>query len=180
MSSSTQSSRTWPRPSAASVRVWRFPFLRRLFRAWAVQAASASFWKIGRARTISSSSPPTWVKFLGALAKRPEIAIAIPTYFPAVPQLFAEVDREKVAQQQVSQSDVYTTMQTFMGGYLVNYFNRFGRQWQTYVEAEGEYRTNPDNIGRFYVTSANGNRVPLSSLVKVSRDHRTRIHHSLQ
>jgi HAE1 family hydrophobic/amphiphilic exporter-1 len=108
-------------------------------------------------------------KFLGALSKRPEIAIAIPTYFPAVPQLFAEVDREKVAQQQVSQSDVYTTMQTFMGGYLVNYFNRFGRQWQTYVEAEGEYRTNPDNIGRFYVTSANGNRVPLSSLVKVSR-----------
>ncbi len=86
-----------------------------------------------------------------------------------MPQLFAEVDREKVAQQQVSQSDVYTTMQTFMGGYLVNYFNRFGRQWQTYVEAEGEYRTNPDNIGRFYVTSANGNRVPLSSLVKVSR-----------
>jgi HAE1 family hydrophobic/amphiphilic exporter-1 len=56
-----------------------------------------------------------------------------------------------------------------MGGYLVNYFNRFGRQWQTYIEAEGEYRTNPDNIGRFYVTSANGNRVPLSSLVKVTR-----------
>jgi HAE1 family hydrophobic/amphiphilic exporter-1 len=108
-------------------------------------------------------------KFLGALGKRREIAIAIPTYFPAVPQLFADVDREKVAQQQVSQSDVYTTMQTFMGGYLVNYFNRFGRQWQTYIEAEGEYRTNPDNIGRFYVTSANGNRVPLSSLVKVSR-----------
>ena len=107
-------------------------------------------------------------KYLGALAKRREIAVAIPTYFPSVPQLFAEVDREKVAQQQVSQSDVYTTLQTFMGGYLVNYFNRFGRQWQTYVEAEGEYRTNPDNIGRFYVTSANGNRVPLSSLVKVS------------
>jgi HAE1 family hydrophobic/amphiphilic exporter-1 len=108
-------------------------------------------------------------KFLGAIGKRHEIAIAIPTYFPAVPQLFADVDREKVAQQQVSQSDVYTTMQTFMGGYLVNYFNRFGRQWQTYIEAEGEYRTNPDNIGRFYVTSANGNRVPLSSLVKVTR-----------
>jgi HAE1 family hydrophobic/amphiphilic exporter-1 len=108
-------------------------------------------------------------KYLGALGKRKEIAIAIPTYFPAVPQLFAEVDREKAAQQQVSQSDVYTTMQTFMGGYLVNYFNRFGRQWQTYVEAEGEYRTDPANIGQFYVTSANGNRVPLSALVKVSR-----------
>jgi HAE1 family hydrophobic/amphiphilic exporter-1 len=108
-------------------------------------------------------------KFLGALQKRPEIAVAIPTYYPAVPQLYADVDREKASQQQVSLSDVYTTMQTFMGGYLVNYFNRFGRQWQTYIEAEGEYRTNIDNIGQFYVTSANGNPVPLSSLVKVSR-----------
>ena len=108
-------------------------------------------------------------KFLGALQGRKEIAVAIPTYFPNVPQLYVDVDREKVSQQQVNQADVYATMQTFMGGYLVNYFNRFGRQWQTYVEAEGDYRTNIDNIGRFYVTSANGSRVPLSALVKVSR-----------
>ena len=43
----------------------------------------------------------------------------------------------------------YTTMQTFMGGYLVNYFNRFGRQWQTYVEAEGDTRANIQNINQF-------------------------------
>src|ERR1700722_1802331 len=73
--------------------------------------------------------------FLGALKDRKEIGAAIPSYQPAVPQLYVDVDREKVLQQQVSLSDVYTTMQTFMGGYLVNYFNRFGRQWQTYVEA---------------------------------------------
>jgi HAE1 family hydrophobic/amphiphilic exporter-1 len=108
-------------------------------------------------------------KFLGAIGKRPEIAAAIPTYFPAVPQLFVDVDKEKVAQQQVQLSDVYTTMQAFMGGYLVNYFNRFGRQWQTYVEAEGDSRTNIDNIGQFYVTAANGNRVPLSALTTVRR-----------
>jgi HAE1 family hydrophobic/amphiphilic exporter-1 len=60
-------------------------------------------------------------------------------------------------------------MQAFLGGSLVNYFNRFGRQWQTYVEAEGDYRTNIDNIGRFYVTSANGNRVPLSAVTTVKR-----------
>ncbi len=75
--------------------------------------------------------------FLGALSKRPEIAAAIPSYQPAVPQLYADVDREKALQQQVDLTNIYTTMQTFMGGYLVNYFNRFGRQWQTYVEAEG-------------------------------------------
>ena len=104
--------------------------------------------------------------YLGALSKRPEILAAIPSYLPAVPQLFADVDRERVLQQQVSLSDVYTTMQTFMGGYLVNYFNRFGRQWQTYVEAEGDSRTKIENIGQFYVRSANGGQVPLSSVVK--------------
>ncbi len=108
-------------------------------------------------------------KFLGALSKRPEIAAAIPTYYPAVPQLYVDVDREKVVQQQVNLADVYTTMQAFMGGSLVNYFNRFGRQWQTYVEADGDSRSNIDNIGQFYVIAANGNRVPLSALTTVRR-----------
>ncbi len=107
--------------------------------------------------------------FLGAVSKRPEIAAAIPSYLPAVPQLYADVDREKVTEQQVSLNDVYTTMATFMGGYLVNYFNRFGRQWQTYVEAEGSSRTTINNIGEFYVRSANGSQVPLSSLVHVKQ-----------
>ena len=108
-------------------------------------------------------------KYLGEVNKRPEIAAAIPTYFPAVPQLYVDVDREKVAQQQVNLGDVYTTMQAFMGGELVNYFNRFGRQWQTYVEAEGATRTNIENIGQFYVTASNGNRVPLSAVTTVRR-----------
>jgi len=105
--------------------------------------------------------------YLGALQKRKEIAAAIPSYLPAVPQLYAEVDREKAMQQQVDLNSVYNTMSTFMGGYLVNYFNRFGRQWQTYVEAEGSSRTKIDNINQFYVRSNNGSQVPLSSLVKV-------------
>ncbi len=105
--------------------------------------------------------------FLGAASKRPEIAAAIPSYLPAVPQLYADVDREKAYQQQVDLTNVYTTMQTFMGGYLVNYFNRFGRQWQTYVEAEGPSRTDINNINQFYVRSNNGGQVPLSSLVHV-------------
>src|SRR5215469_11096296 len=105
--------------------------------------------------------------FLGAASKRKEIAAAIPSYLPAIPQLYADVDREKAAQQQVDLTNIYTTMQTFMGGYLVNYFNRFGRQWQTYVEAEGSSRTNINNISQFYVRSNNGSQVPLSSLVHV-------------
>ncbi|MDE1161118.1 MAG: multidrug efflux RND transporter permease subunit [Acidobacteriaceae bacterium] len=118
----------------------------------------------------SGTDDPTFLAknlgaFLGALKQRKEIAAAIPSYLPAVPQLYADVDKEKAAQQQVALSDIYTTMQTFMGGYLVNYFNRFGRQWQTYVEAEGSSRTQIGNISQFYVRSANGSQVPLGSLV---------------
>jgi HAE1 family hydrophobic/amphiphilic exporter-1 len=108
-------------------------------------------------------------QYMAACKKRPEIAAIVPTYLPDVPQLYVDVDKAKVRQQQVSLSDVYTTMQTFMGGFLVNYFNRFGRQWQTYVEAEGDYRTSINNIGQFYVRSANGGQVPLSAVTTVRR-----------
>ena len=107
--------------------------------------------------------------FLSTVAGRPEIASAIPSYQPAVPQVHVTVDREKAMQQQVNLGSVYETMQTFLGGYLVNYFNRFGRQWQTYVEAEGDSRTSIQNIGQFYVKSANGGQVPLSSLVTIKQ-----------
>ncbi len=108
--------------------------------------------------------------FLAALKKRPEIAAAMPSYLPAVPQLYADVDVDKAAQQQVDIGSIYTTMQTFMGGYLVNYFNRFDRQWQTYVEAEGSTRANIQDISQFYVRSSNGSQVPLASLVHVQKD----------
>jgi len=108
-------------------------------------------------------------KFLAEIHKRPEIAGVITTYLPNVPQIYVDVDRVKATQEGVNLADVYQTMQTFMGGYLVNYFNRFGRQWQTYVEAEGASRTNIDNIGQFYVQNAAGASIPLSSLTTVKR-----------
>ena len=83
-----------------------------------------------------------------------------------MPQQFVTVDRDKVLKQGVALNDVYRTMQTFMGGLFVNYFNRFGRQWQVYVEAEGDYRTRPENVGQFYVRNASGEMVPLSALTK--------------
>src|SRR5260370_16172419 len=54
-----------------------------------------------------------------------------------------------------------------MGGYFINYFNRFGRQWQVYIEAEGEDRANAENVGQFYVRNSNGENVPLSTLTSV-------------
>jgi len=106
-------------------------------------------------------------KFMAALRKRPELVGVGTTYLPNVPQIYADVDREKVSRQGVSIGDVYTTMQTFMGGYLVNYFNRFGRQWQVYVEAEGDSRTRPENVGQFYVSNSKGGQVPLSAVTSL-------------
>jgi len=105
--------------------------------------------------------------FLAAARKRPEVASAITTYTPHVPQLYVDVDKEKVMRQHVSISDVYETTQAFMGGYLVNYFNRFDRQWQVYVEAEGQSRTDPKSIGQFYVTNPSGNMVPLNAISSI-------------
>jgi HAE1 family hydrophobic/amphiphilic exporter-1 len=104
-------------------------------------------------------------KFIGAAAKRPEIAPGlVSTFLPSVPQQYLEVDREKVLKQGVALSDVYRTMQAYMGGLFVNYFNRFGRQWQVYVEAESEYRSNLDHLDQFYVRNSRGDMVPLSAL----------------
>jgi HAE1 family hydrophobic/amphiphilic exporter-1 len=74
------------------------------------------------------------------------------------------VDRDKVLKQGVELKDVYQTLQTFMGGYFINYFNRFGRQWQVYLQAEGDFRTNAENVGQFYVRNSAGESVPLSAL----------------
>ena len=73
-------------------------------------------------------------------------------------------------------SDVYTTMSTFMGGYLVNYFNRFGRQWQTYVEAEGAPARTVNNINQFYVRSANGSQVPLGLAGEYQKNQRSGVY----
>jgi HAE1 family hydrophobic/amphiphilic exporter-1 len=109
-------------------------------------------------------------KFLAAARKRPEIGTISTTFLPSVPQQFLEVDREKVLKQGVAVSDVYRTIQAFMGGLFINYFNDFGRTWQVYVEAEAPYRSNMENLGQFYVRNNGGGSVPLSALMRfVSR-----------
>ena len=106
-------------------------------------------------------------KFMEAARKRPEIARIFTTSLPSVPQVFAKVDRDKVLTQGVQLKDVYGTLQTFMGGAFINYFNRFGRQWQVYTQAEGAYRTRAENLGQFYVRNLDGNMVPLSAVTAI-------------
>ncbi len=107
-------------------------------------------------------------KFMAEASKRKEIARGLQTTFlPSVPQVYVNVDRDKVLKQGVALADVYRTLQCYMGGIFVNYFNRFGRQWQVYVEAEGEYRDNADKLGSYYVRNRDGAMVPLSALTTV-------------
>src|SRR5881398_2930453 len=102
--------------------------------------------------------------FLDAARKRPELGTLIPTFLPNVPQVFVNVDRDKVIKQGIDLGQVYQTLQTFMGGFFVNYFNRCGRTWQVYIEAEGDYRTDAKNVGQFFVRNSSGTPVPLDAI----------------
>ena len=107
-------------------------------------------------------------KFMAAARKRPEFASVFTTALPSVRQVKVDVDNDLVLQQGVKLQDVYQTMQCFMGGAFVNYFNRFGRQWQVYVQSEGDYRTQAKNLGQFYVLNNTNQMVPLAALTKVT------------
>ena len=106
-------------------------------------------------------------KFIEAARKRPELARVTTSFQAGVPQILVKVDRDKVMRQGIDISQVYQTMQAFMGGAFINYFNRFGRQWQVYVQADKDYRGNAENIGLFSVLNDKGERVPLSSLISI-------------
>ena len=102
--------------------------------------------------------------FLAEARKRPELTGVMTTALFGVPQVGVKVDNAKAMTQQIPLNDLYQTLQTFMGGSLINYFNRFGLQWQVYVQADGDFRTKASNLGKFYVRNATGEMVPLSTL----------------
>ena len=105
--------------------------------------------------------------FLEAMTDRPEVSRVMTTFIPNAPQYFASVDRDKTLKHGVDVDDVYQTLQSFMGGTFVNYFNRFGRIWQVYVQADNEYRTEAEQVGQFFVRNQEGHMVPLSALVRM-------------
>jgi HAE1 family hydrophobic/amphiphilic exporter-1 len=107
--------------------------------------------------------------FLQAARKRPELANVTTTFLPTVPQVYADVDRDKMVSQGVAPSDVYLTLQTFMGGSFINYFNRFGRQWRVFLQAQGEQRMRAEDVMQFYVRNDKGGMVPLSALTTLRR-----------
>jgi HAE1 family hydrophobic/amphiphilic exporter-1 len=107
--------------------------------------------------------------FVDAARKRPELTGVNSIFTSGIPQVYADVDRDKVLTQGIAIGDVYQTMQTYLGGLFVNQFNRFGRQWRVFLQAEGEDRLTEQDIGQYYVRNAQGNMVPLSAVTSTRR-----------
>ncbi len=107
------------------------------------------------------------MKFVAEARKRPELDAVRPNFSPSVPQLFADVDKDKALKEGVSIAEIYNTLQSFLGGSYVNDFSRFGRQWRVFLQAEAANRMLPEDVGRFYVRNGRGEMVPLSSFVKM-------------
>src|SRR4051812_4659198 len=100
--------------------------------------------------------------------KHPEIGFVYSGFDPRVPQIEFQVNRDKVKTLGVSLSDVFFTLQTFLGGYYINDFNLYGRTYRVQTQAEGSQRTAPEDIDKFYVRStASGGMVPLSTVVQI-------------
>jgi HAE1 family hydrophobic/amphiphilic exporter-1 len=106
-------------------------------------------------------------KFIQAANARPEIGAAFTVYQASVPQKSIELNRDKILKTNVALSDVYDSFGAFLGGAYINDFNRFGRLYRAYVQAEPEYRQNEKSLDLFYVKNKDGKSVPLSTLVDV-------------
>jgi hydrophobe/amphiphile efflux-1 (HAE1) family protein len=102
-------------------------------------------------------------------AKSPELQNLFTSFRPTVPQVFVDVDRAKAKALGVSVTDVFETLQIYMGGLYVNDFDRFGRLFRVYAQAEGDLRARPEDVGRLWVRSSRGEMVPLSTLVRLER-----------
>ena len=103
--------------------------------------------------------------------KQPSLAGVFSSFQVSVPQIQADVDRERVKSYGVELTDVFETLQVYLGSLYVNDFNRFGRTYQVNAQAESEFRLQPEQIRRLETRNARGDMVPLGSLVTVSRSY---------
>ncbi len=119
-----------------------------------------------------TSGLDTMLQVMGQLLQRgnqtPGLQAVFSTYAANTPQLLIEVDRNKAKALQVSINDVFNTLQSYLGSRYVNDFNFLRRTYRVYVQADAQFRSNPQDIGRLYVRSTNNQMIPLSNLVKVT------------
>ena len=106
-------------------------------------------------------------KFLQKAYQAPELAGLFSTYQVNVPQLYADLDRTRARQLGVAVTDVFDTMQIYLGSLYVNDFNKFGRTYSVRVQADAPYRARAQDVGQLKVRSSTGEMVPLSALMNV-------------
>jgi hydrophobic/amphiphilic exporter-1 (mainly G- bacteria), HAE1 family len=128
-------------------------------------AGGFSFWLQDRSGGPVEFLDQNLQKLLAAARKRPELAGVVSQFTASVPQIYADVDRDKVLKQGVAITDVYQTLQAYLGGLYLNQFNRFGRQWRVFLQAEGEERRSDQDIRNYFVRNSYGAMVPLSALL---------------
>ncbi|OHV73213.1 efflux RND transporter permease subunit [Ensifer sp. LCM 4579] len=107
--------------------------------------------------------------FLGKAMQAPELAGLYSSYQINVPQLYADLDRTKARQLGVAVTDIFETLQIYLGSLYVNDFNAFGRTYSVRIQADASYRSHADDIGKLKVRSASGEMIPLSALLKVEQ-----------
>lgn len=107
-------------------------------------------------------------QLLGRANQAPELQAVFSTFAANTPQLLVEVDRDRAEALEVSIADIFSTLQTALGSQYVNDFNLQRRNYRVYVQAESQFRSNPDDIGKLYVRSRKNQTIALSNLVKVT------------
>ena len=128
-------------------------------------AGGFSFWLQDRSGGPVDFLDRNLQAFLAACRRRPELAGVASQFTASVPQIYADVDRDKALKQGVAVGDVYLTLQTYLGGLYINQFNRFGRQWRVFLQAEGEERRTDRDIAGYFVRNNEGTMVPLSAVL---------------
>ncbi len=106
-------------------------------------------------------------EFINAVNQRPEVGRAFTLFNSSVPQRYMDIDRDKALKLGIPLSDVYSTVGAFLGGTYINDFNRFGRLYKTYIQAEPEYRVGPEMMPMFFLRTNNEEMVPLSTIANV-------------
>ena len=106
-------------------------------------------------------------KFIAAAQQRPEIGSIFTTYRSNVPQRYLDIDIDKALKMGVPLGELYSTVGAFLGGAYVSDFNRFGRLYKAFIQAEPEYRLNADKLNLFFIRNDKGENVPLATLITV-------------
>ncbi|MDN3557428.1 efflux RND transporter permease subunit [Halomonas maura] len=107
--------------------------------------------------------------FQGAIAQTPGMGFPITSYQANVPQLDADVDRTKAKAQGVPLTELFDTLQTYLGSTYVNDFNQFGRTWQVIAQADAPYRDSVEDIANLRTRNERGEMVPIGSMVRISQ-----------